>query len=554
VLAIAGVVVLVAISWAVRERATPAWDQAVYVRNSWYLGRRLTGHGPLEFLSSVLSTTPSRAPLLGLAMVPFVAAFGASASGALMLNVVLWPVLLLGTGAIASRLFGRHTRIVAVVVAATMPLLVGMSHALFQEFLLATLAVVAIWLALRSHGFTDRSTTLAMGAVLGLGVLTKLIFPIYVVGPLTVLAVDAFRTAALSNEPSSDRHRVRTLAVAGSLALGLAGCWYGPNLSATLRYVDVNTSDSSATVGASRSVSDLVLDALGSSISWVFALAALVAFVLVLPRATRRLRAEGFGWPAWRGPLVILSWVVVPSVFVATGKLQTQRYLTGAAPAIAIGIAVLLTRIPAPIVRRVLLTVVVVAGVLQTALLTAPMRLSIGDTDAVTFPTPFGDGRVPLAGQPLGYERLPLTTDHVTPIVRYLEMVTCAAGGAPISTVGLLQTNSVTNDATMSLVAQVRGDQFKFRRQFADPDRLEKLAVDLARNDAILYVPPRDVAGTVGERSAALNRRYYAGSYMTPELLGLFAGPSRSFPIGNGARVQVRARSTCAVSGGLIGR
>jgi 4-amino-4-deoxy-L-arabinose transferase-like glycosyltransferase len=542
-LTVVGVVVVVAVSWAVRERATPAWDQAVYLRNSWHLGRMLVEHGPIELARSFFSTTPSRAPLLALAMGPFVAVFGASASSALMLDVVLWPVLLLGIGAIASDLFGRRTRLLAIVLAATMPLLVGMSRALFQEFLVTTLAVVVVWLAARSRGFADPATTVGLGVVVGLGVLTKLIFPVYVVGPLLVLVFDAFR-----NRVDIDvRHLVRNLVVAAGIALAMAACWYGPNWGATLRYLQANTSDSSATVGTGRSFSTFVRELLDNSVSWFFALAGLVGLGLVIPRIARRIRYRELGWADVRGPLVLASWLVVPLVFVATGKLQTQRYLTATMPAVAMGIAAVLTRISLIWARRALVSVVVVAGVLQTALLAAPIRLPGISTEALTFPTPFGRGWIPLAGQAQGYERLPNTKDDATPIVRYLEAMSCGAGGPVV--VGLLQTNSVTNHDTMRLVAELRGDPFVFRRQLADPNRLDDLADDLMTYDFVLYVPPTHGRRTTGARASALNRRYYAGAYMTPELLGLFTGPVRSFPIGGGEHVEVLARTAgCALA------
>src|SRR5262249_47833811 len=117
-------------AWLAREHAIPGWDQALYLDVSARYGHAM-GSGPLHFATTVWSARAGHGPVLPLALAPFVAIFGASVAGALVLHVLLWPVLVLATGAIAAELFGGRARLPAMLAILAMPLVIGLSHAVF---------------------------------------------------------------------------------------------------------------------------------------------------------------------------------------------------------------------------------------------------------------------------------------------------------------------------------------------------------------------------------------------------------------------------------------
>jgi 4-amino-4-deoxy-L-arabinose transferase-like glycosyltransferase len=537
--AIAGLAVAGGVAWLARERSVPAWDQALYLDISRRY-RESMGGGLFHFVDTVWSTHPERGPLLPLALLPFVSVFGASASSALALNVVLWPILVLTTGAIAAELFSARARVPTMIVTATMPLLVGLSHSIFPEFAMTTLASTTCWLLLRTRRFTSIRASVALGSVVALGTLTKVTFVMFVAGPILVTLVDAHRWW----RRGAAHDRARNAVLAAVVAVGTAAVWYAPHAGATLRYLRLNTSSSLATIGTSRSVSRFALDVLNDGVSWLFVLIGAAAVIATVPRLGRWASALRHDWDHAAPVLFTLAWAIIPFLVVAAGQLQTARYLAPALPAVAILVGAVIGATRPTAFRRALAGAIAAAGLLQVLMATVTVNVpALADT--VTFPTPLGRAVIRFTSRDTGLTRVPIEVDDATPIVAYLERVSRDAHGRvrPI-TIGLLQTNPVTNVATLRFVARTRGDPFDFRRQYADPSHLDRLAEDLDRYDVVLYVPSaaRDPRG-VGERAALLNREHYAGAYMTPELLSHFDGASTSFSLQSGERVHVLRRA-----------
>ena len=104
--------------WALRDRTSRWWDQAIYLHDTLIYKRALDAHGLNALIDAIRHTDPSKAPLLAIAMLPLAYIFGPTMAAGLALNALLWPVLLLGTGAIAAELFGDRARIPSILMVA----------------------------------------------------------------------------------------------------------------------------------------------------------------------------------------------------------------------------------------------------------------------------------------------------------------------------------------------------------------------------------------------------------------------------------------------------
>jgi len=104
--------------WALRDRTSPWWDQAIYLHDTLIYKRALDAHGLNALIDAIRHTDPSKAPLLAIAMLLLAYIFGPTMAAGLALNALLWPVLLLGTGAIAAELFGDRARIPSILMVA----------------------------------------------------------------------------------------------------------------------------------------------------------------------------------------------------------------------------------------------------------------------------------------------------------------------------------------------------------------------------------------------------------------------------------------------------
>src|SRR5205085_272888 len=129
--------------------------------------------------------------------------------------------------------------------------LVGASHTVLQEFLVVTLTVLVVLMALRTRRFERRRASAALGVLLGLGLLAKASFPTGVIGPLLVLVLASLWPCL--RHPRRERQRL--LRVASNLALTaffagtLALIWYGPNLGPTRAFIKYQLSGGGAFPG-----------------------------------------------------------------------------------------------------------------------------------------------------------------------------------------------------------------------------------------------------------------------------------------------------------------
>src|SRR5882757_1009342 len=174
--------------WLFLDSSAPSWDQSHYLTVALEYQRAFEAGGPIEFLHSVKNTDPSHGPLFTVLLMPFIWIFGATARSGLILNLCAAPVLFFCAGEISWTVFRSwFARLLTILLVGLMPLMIGLFHNVLQDFLLITLATVSIMFLLKSEGFQRRWMTIAMALAMGLGTLTKVTFPLFVIGPLLVV-------------------------------------------------------------------------------------------------------------------------------------------------------------------------------------------------------------------------------------------------------------------------------------------------------------------------------------------------------------------------------
>ena len=97
----------------------------------------------------------------------------------------------------------------------------------------------------------------------------------------------------------------------------------------------------------------------------------------------------------------------------------------------------------------------------------------------------------------------------------------------------LLESEAVANSNTFGYLSSARGDPFVFSDVVVGPEGKKGLETALADCDFALYVKQPKASGAPAESRVALVNQPYAASHMTPQLLRLFRGPDRTFPIGS---------------------
>jgi len=248
-------------------------------------------------------------PLFHWAMVSFYRLFGVSMDAAAAVNMVFLVALLVAAYGIGRKIGGsRRVGLLSAFVASTFPMIFGMSRYTYIEFALTAMVALSMWLLLLSGGFRQKSYSLLFGLSVGLGLLTKWTFSLFVFPALVVVIL---RSGLLSQARASLRSLrldLRWMGICAALAAALSLVWYIPNVDR---------------------VSQLPLGHLMLPISW-FLLGGLI-YVLKQP-ATRGWNLAG---GLWLGLVVAGSWYLSRIDFVnhtfliAWGRPERQSWAFG---------------------------------------------------------------------------------------------------------------------------------------------------------------------------------------------------------------------------------
>jgi len=215
--------------WLNKNLVTRGWDRIGALVNSLLYYDALSEFS-LQALFKATVQDEIRPPLFGLSMALMYKPFGVSPDVAVMVNVVYWLILLGASYGLGARLGGRRLGLLTTVLVALIPLVYAMSRYSYFEFSLTALAVLSICLLLATDRFEKRGASVLLGVSLGLGLLTKRTFPLFVLGALAVVVLQAGWPrklwAGLRARPGI-RWRDLALAVAGGLLL--VAIWYLPN-------------------------------------------------------------------------------------------------------------------------------------------------------------------------------------------------------------------------------------------------------------------------------------------------------------------------------------
>ena len=218
--------------WLTKNVVTPGWDRPAHLGRSLAYYSTLT---PLNWQGLFKATIqdPIRPPLFFASATPLYWAFGTSIDVAIMVNIVYWLVLIGSVYGLGAHLRGWRLGTWGAVLAALLPLLYGMSRSFYIEFSLAALVTLTLYLLAASDGFERRSFSLAFGVALGLGMLTKRTYVVFVAVPVIFVILRSRTIRSLWDRIRGGfRISLPDLLIALGGGIAVAALWYFPNQDA----------------------------------------------------------------------------------------------------------------------------------------------------------------------------------------------------------------------------------------------------------------------------------------------------------------------------------
>jgi 4-amino-4-deoxy-L-arabinose transferase-like glycosyltransferase len=224
--------VFLAILWIRIDKTPPYWDEAWYLYQGAVQYDALRQQGIGAWYQAWTTIERIRPPLVPTLTIPFFALFGISDDAGLLVNIGALIVLLVTIYGLGVAFESRRTGILAVLLVSSYPIVLGLAHILLVEMVMIALVSAALLALWRSDGFTHLGWSLVEGLILGLGMLTKVFFFVFVIGPCFLTALLSIRR---ENRWSFEPRRLRNLALCLAIAVALAAPWYVPNFAPMIR-------------------------------------------------------------------------------------------------------------------------------------------------------------------------------------------------------------------------------------------------------------------------------------------------------------------------------
>jgi len=221
---LAGLFVILAsvtIIWVSVDRRPPEWDHANHLERALRCHKNLA-EGRLQAILEESAFYPPLA-LCAAGLLYFVFPVATLTAQAVMLGFL--AIALAALFAVGRELWDDGAGLIAAFFFATAPFVVFSLMNFQLDLPLAAMVALTLWMLRRTDGLRrGPSCAAALGVVLGLGMLTKPTFPVYVVAPMLWAAFAGWR------RDERRRQRLALLGLALLVAAALALPWYGPRL------------------------------------------------------------------------------------------------------------------------------------------------------------------------------------------------------------------------------------------------------------------------------------------------------------------------------------
>lgn len=309
---------LAATAWHLRRNAAaPTFDDAWYLETSFRLYSALRS-GPLAFAGAYAEAFRIKAPLISLTPLPLYAAFGMGERVAVWANLPLAALAGWAWSKAAAEWWrghprGREAAAVGGALCVLLPAAYGLSRVFLVETLLSALLGLWAWrCAAAVPG--DRKEGWRLGALLGLGLLAKVTFPLLAAGFAW---------------PARERLRphVKTALLA---AVPLAATWYAANLPYVLGFA--------WSAGFGRVAGDYAgAGGLAARLAWLVAIARdSLSWPLTAAGTAVALAAAAGGRERAGAGLRAAAWGMAPLLVYAAGANRETRLIAPLLPPLAL--------------------------------------------------------------------------------------------------------------------------------------------------------------------------------------------------------------------------
>lgn len=343
------------IIWIKENQAPPMWDQSHYLLHSDILYHTLTKEGVIPFAKAFTNAIKTKAPLITILPIPFYLLFGDNETSALFVNLAF---IILGSCfmyKLAVLISGPRAGLLSVFILNTFPLIFAMSREFFVEYGLMVIVIIWMYYLLKSDCFDNRIYAYVLGIILGLGMLMKITFVLYIIFPTLFIFIErVIKSKKISSLPFKN---IFIVVLTGVL---VSGTWYFKNLSHILGFVWTSGYGSIAKNYGWGTVFSIKTILIYWGYAVIYGISIYYFLLMIFLIFGRLISFFNNEYPAdiKRKYVLFLSiWFVVPFLVFTFGENKDYRYAAPLYPALALLMSIYLARISSRFYGAILLFV-----------------------------------------------------------------------------------------------------------------------------------------------------------------------------------------------------
>ena len=329
--------------WLIKDQAPPMWDQAFYLDGSEVLYQTLTGKGVVPFLEVFTGIFQIKAPLIAVLPVPLYALLGEGYKSALLVNLAFLVLASLYLYKLGALIAGRKEAVLSIFILNTFPLIFAMSREFLVEYGLMTFVIIWMYYLIKSNDFEDKKCACLLGIILGLGMLMKISFFLYVLPP----AVFLFTRKVIERKEMS-RTSMKNILIILSVGILISGIWYFRNLPSIIHFAFTSGfGDTARNWGMGEVFSIKTILAYWTHIInyGISAYFFFLIILLVIVNFFIREKKESLTHGDKINFFFLITWFAIPFIVFTFGVNKDYRYTAPLWPAIALLMGIALIRI-----------------------------------------------------------------------------------------------------------------------------------------------------------------------------------------------------------------
>lgn len=233
-LALLGIIcffIAVNLIWIKNDQAPPMWDQSHYLFASDILYHKLTKEGLISFIRAFTHALEIKAPLITALPIPFYLLAGDNYASALFVNIFFIVFGSYYLFKLVTLISGKREALLSIFIFNLFPLIFAMSREFLVEYGLTVFVIAWMYYLLKSEFFENRKDCYALGIVLGIGMLMKITFALFIMAPTIFIII--CRIIYLKELPKTLLKNMGVIFVMGLL---ISGIWYFQNLKFIINF------------------------------------------------------------------------------------------------------------------------------------------------------------------------------------------------------------------------------------------------------------------------------------------------------------------------------